>query len=94
MKNHLWEDLTRLWERGYVATKINMTFFVGSEVLNIFHLPIFWKKTKQKNNFFQNNCETQLLVGMTIVEGKRCRTTRMNMTFSGGNWMFSYSRHR
>ncbi len=37
-------------------TKINITFFVGIEVLNIFHLTIFSKKTifskiTAKNNF-------------------------------------------
>ncbi len=37
--------------RGHPATKINITFFVGTEVLNIFHLTIFLKK----HNIFQNN---------------------------------------
>ncbi len=31
---------------GGLATHINVTFFVGIEVLNIFHLTIFSKKTK------------------------------------------------
>ncbi len=31
--------------RVHLATKINITFFVRLEVLNIFHLTIFWGKT-------------------------------------------------
>ncbi len=31
--------------RGRLATKINTIFFVGIDVLNIFHLTIFLKKT-------------------------------------------------
>ncbi len=36
-----------------MAAKVNITFFVGNEVLNIFHLTIFF----EKNNIFQNNWE-------------------------------------
>ncbi len=36
VKNHLWEDMAVLRERGRLVTKINITFFVGNEVLNIF----------------------------------------------------------
>ncbi len=39
--------------RGASGTKINITFFVGIDVLNIFHLTKFSKK----NNIFQNNSE-------------------------------------
>ncbi len=46
-KPHLWEDMTVLrgGEEGCLATKINITFFVDIEVLNIFHLTTFSKKT-------------------------------------------------
>ncbi len=50
--------------RGRLGTKINITFFVGVEVLNIFHLIIFPKK-----NFFQSNSEKVFLGCMTIFEG-------------------------
>ncbi len=33
--------------KGCLATKINITFFVGNAVLNIFHLTIFLKKKTQ-----------------------------------------------
>ncbi len=42
---------------GRLATKINITFFVGIEVLNIFYLTIFSKK----NNIFHNNGEKLFL---------------------------------
>ncbi len=44
MRNHLWEDATILRERGRLVKKINITFFVENEVLNIFHSTIFSKK--------------------------------------------------
>ncbi len=37
-KNHLWEHVTVLGEMGLLGTKINITFFVENEDLNIFHL--------------------------------------------------------
>ncbi len=43
--------MTILKGRGRVATKININFFVRNEVLNIFYITIFPKKT----NIFQNN---------------------------------------
>ncbi len=36
-KNHLWEDMAVLSGRERLVIKINITLFVGSEVLNIFH---------------------------------------------------------
>ncbi len=46
----------RLEGRGYLATKVNVTFFVDIDVLNIFHLTIFSKKAifskKTKKNYF------------------------------------------
>ncbi len=45
------EDIIILRGRRHLATKPNITFFVGNEVLNIFHLTIFSKK-KKKNNIF------------------------------------------
>ncbi len=56
-KNHLQEDTTILRGRECLATKINITIFVGNEVLNIFHLTIFsekktiFSKINMKNNF-------------------------------------------
>ncbi len=48
-----------LKEGRRLATKVNATFFVGNEVLNIFYLTIVSKKKKKKtkNNIFQNNGE-------------------------------------
>ncbi len=37
VKNYLWEDTAVLRGRGRLVTKINVTFFVGNEVINIFH---------------------------------------------------------
>ncbi len=46
VKNHLWKDMTDRFEgKGRLLTKINVTFFVGKEILNIFHSTIFSKKT-------------------------------------------------
>ncbi len=67
--------------RGCLATKINVTFFVGIDVFNIFHSTTFSKK----NNIFQNNSEKLLLAGMTIFEGTGRQTTKMNITFFWGN---------
>ncbi len=45
-KNHLWEDINNCFEeREAFGTKINMTFFVGIDVLNIFLSTTFSKKT-------------------------------------------------
>ncbi len=46
--------------RGRLVTKISRTFFVGIEVLNIFHLTIFSKKTTfsiiTAKNYFWGAC--------------------------------------
>ncbi len=47
-------DMAILKGRGRLVTKINVTYFVGNVVLNIFHLTIFSKK---KKHIFQNNAE-------------------------------------
>ncbi len=39
-KTHLWEDMTVLRGRERLATKIYNLFFVGIEILHIFHLII------------------------------------------------------
>ncbi len=44
--------MTVLRGMGRLAMKVNVTFFVGIEVLNIFHLTIFF--FEKKNNIFQN----------------------------------------
>ncbi len=50
VKTHLWDDMAILRGRSHLVTKINVTFFVGNGILNIFHLTIFFKVTT-KNNF-------------------------------------------
>ncbi len=47
------KDMTDLRGGEHLATKINRTFFVGIDVLNIFYLTIFSKK----NDIFQNKSE-------------------------------------
>ncbi len=74
--------------RGHLATKINITFFVGIDGLNIFYLTIFSKK---KNNIFQNKSEKLFLGGVTIFEGTGDPTTKMNTTFIFGKWGTKYS---
>ncbi len=69
--------MTVLRGGGRLTTKVNITFFVGNEVLNIFHLTIF----SQKSNIFQNNGEKLFLGGMTIFAGTDRGTTKMNITF-------------
>ncbi len=53
MRNHLWEDMTVWRGRRRLATKIDVIFFVGNVLLNIFYLTIFSKK--KKPDIFQNN---------------------------------------
>ncbi len=43
-KNPFVEGLNRFEGRGCLATKISITFFVGIDVLNIFHFTTFSKK--------------------------------------------------
>ncbi len=57
-KTHLWVDTTVLRGGRRLVTEINITFFVGVEVLNIIHLTIFSRKRKfseinVKKNFFR-----------------------------------------
>ncbi len=69
-----------------LATKINITFFVGNEVFNIFHKTIFFiKQFFRKNNIFQNNCEKNFWGDLTIFEGTGRRMRKINITFSVGN---------
>ncbi len=68
---------TDLKGREHLATKIDISFFVGNEVLNIFYLAIFWKKTI----FFKINAK-KILQRMTIFEGTVHRTAKMYMIFS------------
>ncbi len=55
-KNPFVRGHDRFERRGRLATKINVTFFVGIDVLNIFHLTTFLKKTIfskiKANNYF------------------------------------------
>ncbi len=43
-KNLFVERYDRFEGRGHLASKINITYFVGIVVLNIFHITIFSKK--------------------------------------------------
>ncbi len=72
---------------GGLATKINVTFFVGIDVLNIFHLTTFSKKTIFSKIKAKNNLEG----GTTIFEGMGCQTNKMNITFLVGKWGTKYS---
>ncbi len=66
--------------RGRLATKIDITFFVAIEVLNIFHLTIFSEKTI----FSKITVKNYFLVaggGMFSFEGPGCRTIKINTTF-------------
>ncbi len=74
-KTHLWKNMTVL--RGGASAKKNQynLFFVGIDVLNIFHLTTFSKKKKK----FQNNTEKLFLGGMTIFEETGRRMTKMNL---------------
>ncbi len=56
VKNHLWENMAVLRDRGRLVTKINITFFVENEVLHIFHRTIKQKtysKITMKKNFWE-----------------------------------------
>ncbi len=51
----MWEDMTIMRGKGCLTTKININFFVGTEVLNIFHITLKKKKNSKiiaKNNFW------------------------------------------
>ncbi len=74
-------EMTVLKGRGRLPTKVNITFFVGNETLKIFYLTIFLKNTVFSKITAKNN----VLEGMSIFEGKRCRTTKINITFSMEN---------
>ncbi len=71
-KNHLWEDMTVLGGRGHLSTKVNITYVVGNEVLNIFHFTVFltkiiFCKMTAKKNFG--------LGGMASFQGKMTITS-------------------
>ncbi len=72
---------------GHMATKINITFFVGMDVLNIFFSNNFF----EKNNIFRNISEKLFLGGVTIFEGTEGRKTRMIIIFFFGKWGTKYS---
>ncbi len=52
IKKHSWKDMTVLKGRVCLATKINVTFFVGNEVLHVFYETIFSKKKINKKAIF------------------------------------------
>ncbi len=82
VKNYLWENiLTVLSEEGRLETKINISFRVDVEVLNIFHSTIFSKKKKKK--IFSRITREKLFLGsVTIFEGTGRRTTKMNRWYN------------
>ncbi len=86
VKNRLWEDMTVLGGgKRRLETKINITLIGGNNILNTFHLIIFLKKKTifskiaGKNNIGGG--------GVIIFDGKGCPTTKINLTFSMGNWL-------
>ncbi len=83
------EDMTGLKGGARLSTKISITFFVGIEVLNIFHLTIFSTKTI----FFSKLTAKIIFGGKNIFEGTGRRATRMNITcfFFFGKWGIKYS---
>ncbi len=81
-KTHLWEGMTFL-RRGCLTIKINITFFVDIEILNIYHLTVFSKK--KIYIFFSKITVKNYFWGMNIFEGTGRWTTKMNITFFGGN---------
>ncbi len=65
------------------AMKMNITFSIGINVLNIFYF-------FEKNNIFQNNSEKLFLGGMTIFAGTGRQTTKeYNLFFE--KWGTKYS---
>ncbi len=66
-KNHF-RGRTYCFEGGWrLATKINITFFVGTEILNIFHLTIFSEKNifsriTAKNNFWVKKQKSRVYI--------------------------------
>ncbi len=60
--------------RGCLVTNININFFVRNEVLNIFRTTIFSKKKPIFSNIITKN--------NSIFQEMRCRTTKVNITFS------------
>ncbi len=83
-KPHLWEYMTILRERGHLATKVSITFFVGIDVLIIFHLT-----TVSKDTIFSKITTKIFLGGATIFEGTGRRTTKINITIFLGNGVSS-----
>ncbi len=49
-KQYFSENMIILKGRRQLATKTDINFFIGNEVLNIFHLTIFLKKKKIQIN--------------------------------------------
>ncbi len=83
------EDIIVLSGRGSLVTKINISFFVGNEGLNIFHLTTFFTK-KNKTIFSKITKENNFLGAVSIFEGKWHRTTKMNITLSMENGCTKY----
>ncbi len=68
-RNHLWGDMTVLRGKVCLAIKINITFFVGNEVLNIFYSTIFLKKIVFSSD------PKKIFEGMTIFD--YCKTLKV-----------------
>ncbi len=70
--------------RGRLTTEINVTFFVGIDVLNIF----YWTILLKKNNISQNNSKKSFFLGGGRQDhfwGNGALDDKMNVTFLGGN---------
>ncbi len=86
------EIIVVFWEmtvsrgRDRLTTKINITFFVGNEVLNIFYLTIFLKK---KNNIFENN-QKKFFRRRDHFRGKGASDDKNEYNLFHGNWGTEY----
>ncbi len=71
--------------RGRLGTKINITFFVGNEVLNIFHSTIFAKKT-----IFSKITAKIIFEGHDLFWGNGASDDKNEYKLSRGKWGNGY----
>ncbi len=75
VEDRLGEDMAVLRRRGRLVTKINITFFVGNEVLNIFIEQFFQPK---KKTYFPKYLQKIIFGGHEFLWQSRSRTTKMS----------------
>ncbi len=81
----MWEDMTILRGREHSATKISITFFVGNEVLNIFHLTILFFFFLEKTIFFKITAISNSRGHDHFYKKGALNERNTNITFSVGN---------